>query len=292
MFGERGVASISPQDIVDFVRDLEKRTFGRKKKTPKPSTIANALKPLNGTLGFAVFKGYVASNAMAQVPSGHKPSCNTSREHREWTTEEVERVIEEARKRDARGDARQSYALAIEVLLRAGLRLGEMLGLRFMDIDFEASVLLIRNSWTKAGTLGPVKTASSVRRVPVAPGLLQQLAARSLEMDADPDTFVFARKKGENPPAQSNFRQRAWLPVIEDAGLTDGPRVTPHDARHAFASQLADLDLSSSDLAPILGHSTSGITEAIYVHAFNRDAREDRVRKAMEVAAGATADQQ
>jgi integrase len=162
-----------------------------------------------------------------------------------------------------------------------------MLGLRFVDIDFEASVLLIRNSWTKAGTLGPVKTASSNRRVPIAPGLLRQLAARSLEMDADPETFVFARKKGKNPPAQSNFRRRAWVPVIEAVGLTNGPKVTPHDARHAFASQLADLELDSTDLAPILGHATSGITEAIYVHAFNREAREARVRKAMEAASGA-----
>lgn len=50
--------------------------------------------------------------------------------------------------------------------------------------------------------------------------------------------------------------------------LPVGPKVTLHDARHAFASQLADLDLTSGDLAPILGHSTAGITEAIYVHAF------------------------
>ena len=46
--------------------------------------------------------------------------------------------------------------------------------------------------------------------------------------------------------------------------MVDGPKVTPHDARRACASELADLGLSSSYVAAILGHSTSGITEAIY----------------------------
>ena len=142
-------------------------------------------------------------------------------------------------------------------------------------------MITVRNSWTKDSTLGPVKTAAGNRRVPLAPGLLKVLAARSLDLAADPETFVFASKKVENPPTQSNFRRRAWVPAVKITGLTDGPKVTPHDSRHAFASQLADLSLTSSDLAPILGHTTAEITEAIYVHAFNREAR---VREAMDTA--------
>ena len=274
-FGERGIGSIGPEDIVELVKDLEG-------KGKAESTIANALKPMSGTLGHAVFTGLIAVNPMTQIPRGYRPSCNVTRDHHEWTTEEVDRIILTARDLDGRSDARRSYALIIEVLLRTGLRLGECLGLRFGDIDFEQSVINVRNSWTKDSKLGPVKTTASNRRVPITPELLKQLAARSLDLDADPETFVFATTKGENPPTQSNFRRRAWIPAVEAAGLTDGPRVTPHDSRHAFASQLADLDLTSSDLAPILGHTTAGITEAIYVHAFNRDEREARVREAMK----------
>lgn len=185
---------------------------------------------------------------------------------------------------DKRSEARQSYALTIEVLMRTGLRLGECLGLRFADIDFDNGVLLVRNSWTKDGELGPVKTASSNRRVPMAPELVKQLATRSLDLDANDETFVFANRRGEFPMSQTNFRRRGWMPAVRAAGLDDGPRVTPHDARHAFASQLADLNLTSSDLAPTLGHATAGITEAIYTHAFNRDEREARVRNAMSAA--------
>jgi integrase len=251
-FGIRGIGSISPQDLLEVIEELEK-------KGKSSSTIANTLKPLRATLEFAVFKGLIAVNPFAQIPRGYRPSSNTKREHREWTTAEVDRLIEAARKLDGRPEARRSYALAIELMLRTGLRLGECLGLRFGDIDFEQGVINIRHSWGKDNTLGPVKTTSSERRVPVTPGLLKQLAARSLELDADPETFVFATKKGENPPTQTNFRRRGWAPAVKKAGLTDGPKVTPHDARHAFASQLADLSLTSSDLAAILGHRTPQI---------------------------------
>lgn len=276
-FGERGIGSITPEEIVDLVQELERAGKSQ-------STIANAVKPLNGLLGFALFKGLIATNPMSQIPRGYKPSCNVKRDHREWTTTEVDRVIAEARKRDARPEAQQSYALAIEVLLRCGLRLGEMLALRQQDIDFEHEVLLIRNSWTKDSKLGPVKTSASERRVPVTRDLIGRLMMRSLHLDAEADTFLFAAKKGENPPSQSNFRRRGWNPAVQAAGLTEGPRVTPHDARHAFTSQMAHLDLTSGDLAPILGHTTAGITEAIYVHAFNREAREARIREAMVAA--------
>ncbi len=68
---------------------------------------------------------------------------------------------------------------------------------------------------------------------------------------------------------------------MKNAGLTDGPKVTPHDARHALASELAEQGLSSSDVAEVLGHSSARITESTYIHAFNKHKREARIREAM-----------
>jgi integrase len=61
--------------------------------------------------------------------------------------------------------------------------------------------------------------------------------------------------------------------------------VTPHDARHAAASQLADSGMSSADVRDMLGHSSSSVTEGIYIHAFDRDKREQRIREARAAAA-------
>ena len=73
---------------------------------------------------------------------------------------------------------------------------------------------------------------------------------------------------------------------MQAAGLTDGPKVTPHDARHAFASEMAYLGLDAGDVGEVLGHTTRAITEEIYVHVFNRDKREQRIREAMGQAMG------
>jgi integrase len=276
-FGRRRIASITAQDIVAFIRELEAKQLA-------PSTVANVLKPLAGTLNHAVFKGLIAISPMMQVPRGYRPTCNTTREHREWTTEEVNLLVATARRLDARPESRCSYALLIEFLLRTGVRLGEALGARYGDIDFDQGVFNLRRQLTKDGRIAAPKTQKSRRRVPLPPDLVQSLATRSLELGADAEDSLFAPKKGAMPPSQGNFRRRGWAAAVEAAGLTDGPKVTPHDARHAFASQMAEMGITSSDVAEVMGHTTAGITERIYTHAFNREAREERVRQAMAAA--------
>jgi integrase len=73
----------------------------------------------------------------------------------------------------------------------------------------------------------------------------------------------------------------AWTLVIAAARLTDGPKRTSHDAGTRSPPKMAERGLSSSDVAEVLGHTSAGITERIYTHAFNRDEREQRVRQAI-----------
>jgi integrase len=84
-----------------------------------------------------------------------------------------------------------------------------------------------------------------------------------------------------------NFRRRGWDEAVTAAGLTEGPKVTPHDARQAFASMMAESGLTSADVADVMGHTTAGVTERIYKHAFNRESREKRIRQAQAAAEAA-----
>lgn len=145
------------------------------------------------------------------------------------------------------------------------------------------SVLQVRRQWTKDGRVAEPKTAGSVRRIPLPPALSAKIAKRKLSSGAGDEGFIFAAKGG-NPPAQGNFRRRGWDEAVAAAGMTDGPKVTPHDARHAFASMMAEFGLTSADVAEVMGHTTAGVTERIYTHAFNRDAREQRIRQAQAAA--------
>lgn len=195
------------------------------------------------------------------------------------------RLIEEGHKLDARSTSRVDYGLAIEFKLRSGARLGEVLGARWADLDLTEGVWKISGQWTSDGEhVEYGKTKKALRRVPLSPQMVKKLAARKLSKGAGDDAFVFATATTGNPPSHTNFRRRAWNEAVANAGLTDGPKVTPHDARHAFASEMADLGLTSGDVAEVMGHTTAGVTERIYTHAFNREAREQRIREAMSAA--------
>jgi integrase len=227
-------------------------------------------------------------NPFLRIPRGRLSSCNKTREHREWTSAEVLRLIAEGHKLDERTTAQAEYGEMIEFKIRTGGRLGEVSGARYRNIDFEQGVWIVSGQWTREGEwVDYTKTEKSLgRRVPLAPQLVKKIAARKLRTGSGDDDFIFAARNSK-PMSHSNFRRRGWNLAVANAELTDGPKVTPHDARHAFASEAADLGLESSDVADVLGHTTAGITEKIYTHAFNRDQREERVRQAMSKAMAA-----
>jgi integrase len=280
-FGDRKIGAVGVEDIERLIQELQARR-GPNGKRLSESTIANYLNPLAGTLRYATrthSPRLLTANPMLSVGDGVKVSSSQTREHREWSEAEIQAVIDAARANDAKKEQRQSYALAIELLLRSGLRLGECLGLQFCCINFDAGVLVIHQSWGKDNQLGPVKTKSSNRRVKISKELLSRLATLSLERE--PEDFIFATRKGESPISQTNFRRRGWYPAIKAAGITGGPRVTPHDARHGFASWAASRGISSSDLKEHLGHATEATTEGIYVHAFGRE-HEDRIAAVLD----------
>jgi integrase len=280
-WGHRRIGSFGPADCLRLARTLEQRGLS-------PSTVANYLKPARGTFAFAVEQEYIAVSPFAQVRRGRLPSCNTTREHREWTTAEVQRLIDAGYALDERPTARADYGLAIEFKMRTGGRTGETLGARYGDVErikkdgkLIGGVWTITRQWTPEGEEAPPKTSKSKRRVPLTPELVRKIDARKLAIGASDDDYLFASRRGGRPISHTNFRRRGWDLAVENAGLSDGPKVTPHDSRHAFASQMADLGLSSTDAAEVLGHTSSTITERIYTHAFNREQREERVRQAM-----------
>lgn len=272
-WGDRPIGSFRPRDVLALAKKLQ--TAGR-----SSSTVANYLKPARGVFAHAVEEEYISASPFAGVKRGKLPSCNVTREHREWSTEDVNRFIVSAYERDARPDALRDYGLLIELKVRLGLRLGELLGLQYADFDKGEGVLHVRRQWTRDGRVDVPKTKKSLRRVTVPQSLYAKVAARKLRLGAGDGDFLSAHKPGASPLSHSNFRRRAWSPAVAAASFAEGPKVTPHDARHAFASQMASLGLEAGDVAEALGHTSATITERIYVHSFDRAKREDRIRAA------------
>jgi integrase len=200
---------------------------------------------------------------------------------------EIERLLAACSQRDR---------LMIATVLYTGLRISELLGLVWDDVDFAAGVIHVRAQLSRAHRGAPAqrvapKTAASVRDIPLVPQLARLLSAqRQQSRFARGADWVFSTARG-TPYGHRNVSRRCVGRAAQLAGLNnDGwPPLRFHDLRHTFASHLiVDLGLDVAQVSRILGHARITITLDIYTHLFEdaRHARDIRTRMAASPFAG------
>lgn len=140
--------------------------------------------------------------------------------------------------------------------LHAGLRRGEIFGLRCGDIDMLQGKIKISHSYN-----GPTKNGKS-RTVPMSAELTKTLTAARNLMLRDPNTVIFERFD-PNPTLRK---------VCSAAGV---PRIRFHDLRHTFASLALVGGVNAKQVATWLGHSSVVTTLSIYWNLTNEEANLD-----------------
>lgn len=273
-FGDFKLAQISTGHVASLIRDLEAKGLSR-------ATIDNLLKPLAGTYKFAMSRGLIGLNPMVNLTEDERPPRKPRRVF-EWSPESIEALLSASRELAAKPTSRYDYTPLLTLAIRTGLRLGELLGLQWADVELtgDSPSLYVRRQRTRLGELAEPKTAKAIRRVPLGPSVVRFLAEHKLRSGAGDDDFVFAALSG-GPLTHRNAQRRGFDRAAKAAGLEG---VSFHDLRHAFASLMIERGVSSTVLANILGHTTSSTTEKIYVHLFNRERTDEQVREAMESA--------
>ena len=171
--------------------------------------------------------------------------------------------------------AAEDTRLALPVLLAVttGLRRGEILGLRWRDVDFQGGILAVRQSLeqTRGGlTFKQPKTAKG-RRVVVLPSLaleaLRQHKAKQATVKLalgpayDDHDLVCARDDGK--PWPPDAFSTAFVGLVRKAGIA---RTRFHDLRHTHATQLLRQGVHPKIVSERLGHATVGITLDVYSH--------------------------
>ena len=187
----------------------------------------------------------------------------------------------------AKGDRLESlYVLAVTT----GLRQGELLGLKWDDVDMEAGTLQVRRTLTTAKG-GPVlsapKTKASRRTVKLSKTALEALRSHLTRQLEDIDRvgslwrengLIFASEVGE-PLDRREISTRRFKPLLERAGL---PRVRFHDLRHTCATLLLSKNVNPKIVSEMLGHATIAITLDTYSHVL--PTMQESAAKAMEEA--------
>ncbi|MGH3085688.1 MAG: site-specific integrase [Rubrobacteraceae bacterium] len=163
------------------------------------------------------------------------------------------------------------YAVAIHL----GLRQGELLALKWEDVDLEAGTLQVRRSLAGSSEGRPVfttpKTAKSRRQVRLTIGATEALKhhrKRQLEERMRvaglwrDHGLVFTTETG-TPIDRHNLCQRSFRPLLQKAGLS---RIRFHDLRHTCATLLLARGVHPKIVQELLGHSTIAITLDTYSH--------------------------
>ena len=209
-----------------------------------PSTIRNALMPLR-----VIFRRSVEDGDIAVNPCTHLrlPAVRGRRE-RIASPEEAERLVAALPERD-----RPIWATA----LYAGLRRGELMALRWEDVDLANGVIRVRRAYDEKARLEvEPKSRAGRRSVPIVGALRDILVVHKAARERT-DGLVFG---GDAPFQPSNLwrrAQRAWSRAdLQPIGL--------HEARHTFASVLIAAGVNAKAITTYMGHASIQTTYDLY----------------------------
>ena len=188
----------------------------------------------------------------------------TPKKEREYLSiKEVERLWEAAR-----GDRFEAlYVLAIVT----GMRRGELLGLKWADVDLDRGVLAVRRALSTDGKTFTTPKNGKGRSIQLTPQAVQALE-RHREAQADhraklgeiwkENGLVFPSTMG-TPMNPDNLVSRSFKPLLRRAGL---PMIRFHDLRHTFGYLMIEAGEHPKIVQEILGHSQISLTLDTYSH--------------------------
>ena len=240
-----------------------------------PRTASHARVTLRRALSDAVRDGLVHRNvaALARPPRVTRRTIEPGRDYLDAS--QLRRLLAVA----------TEYRVGALVTLAAttGLRQGELLGLAWEDVDWEAATLTVRRTmaraWGGGYELSPPKTNRSRRAVYLASVAVEalrreqreQMAAKDAAGSAwqDVDRLVFTDAVGR--PLYPTAVHRAFRELLTAAGL---PMLPFHGLRHSTATALLSAGVPLRVVSDLLGHSGIAITADFYAHV-ERDLRRD-----------------
>lgn len=266
--GKRPLDQLSPEDIDLFYAALLRN--GRKKRPGEkgpakglaPKTVHNIHVMLNKALGDAARKGTVVRNVVALADA---PSLQARKrpEIKAWDIDQLVRFL----------DAIDSHRMAPAFYLAActGMRRGEVLGLRWRDVDLDAGQISVRQALVSVAyemSISDVKTGTSRRTIDIDDDVVRVLRGwrkvRTEERDGvepglDDLVFVKTDDTSTHPDVFSQLFDR----TVAKIGV---PAISLHDLRHTHATLLLKAGVNVKVVSERLGHANVAFTMNVYQH--------------------------
>lgn len=221
---------------------------------------AHARKLAHCVLRLALIDAVRAGDVVRNVCEAVDPPKIARPEMQTLDAEQAQRLLAEAD-----GDR---LAALYWVAITTGLRLGELFGLQWQDVDLKAGTLSVRRSQSDVKgrlALEEPKTAKGRRQVTLPPETVEALVEHRKRMlvegHAGADR-VFSNVEG-GPLRRPDFQRRSFKPMLKRAGL---PNIRFHDLRHTSATLLLSQGVHPKVVQERLGHSQISVTLDVYSH--------------------------
>jgi len=234
------------------VQDVTPRDLGRVLKSMRDSGYSDwtryaVYRLVKGTFAFAVKRKVLSVSPVEGLIEAEVPEQRSrKREIARLSELELHRLLQAA------GSDRWRAAIALGGY--AGLRLGEIRGLRWEDIYWQSGEIAVERSLSPQGAVQSTKTLAGRRQVELRPALWRILVA----LRPQESGYVIATRDGL--PVQERNVRRALAKAVEEAELETGERrLSMHSLRHSYASELARV-VPATTLARVIGHTDPAFT--------------------------------
>lgn len=275
--------TIGDINLKDITPRLLQQFYNYKAETDglAPKTIININLFLHKALSYAVSEGYIQNNPAESLnlSRGQKPQI-------EILNRSEQNILIQT-------SYQFRYGIFIRLVLFTGLRLGELLGLRWEDIDFNGRLLHIRRTLNRLKTnkavnegeniteivIQPPKSQNSVRSIPLLQGVINDLFVWKTVQDADRaamgesynESGFIVTNPGGSYIEPRTFRDY-YIQILNAANLRP---FTFHALRHTFASRAMEQGMDAKTLSIILGHYSVSFTLDTYAHVLNEHKYEE-----------------
>lgn len=251
--GHLKLNELTPLTIENFIMQLREKSLAE-------STIKRIYSVLHTALGDAEKTELIRKNVASMITNKPKENKEATQV---WSADEAKKFLKVAKESGR-------YYIAFLLALSTGMRQGELLGLRWQDIDFSDNSLKIQQTLSHNGKhlKSGAKTSGSLRTIALDEGTINELLnhKKMIELereikDYEENDLVVCTEVGA--PKKSSNISKLFGSLNKKAKV---PKIRFHDLRHTHATLLISLNENVKVVSERLGHSSVQITLDTYTH--------------------------
>ena len=257
--GDLLLTDLSRSQVRDFMHDLMDDGVSR-------ALVRKIMVSFRSILSEAVEREWVDHNVGADVKV-KRQSRSLGDSQIIPTKDEIRMIIE---------NAPASHRAMFITAIFTGMRISELRGLRWSDVDFDKQVLHVAQRADEYCEIGAPKSRAGVRSIPLAPIVLSMLKNWKLAVPFSKLDLAFPNSVGK-VQNYSNIYNRIYKPMLVSNGIVDelgNAKFGIHALRHAAASLFIEQGWNPKKIQTLLGHASINMTMDVYGHLFE-NAEED-----------------